>query len=302
MIVKEKLASVLIDLKTAETIISILSADLKLNSELDVSGEANPSVAEWSVIKCKNGVGNQAKTRNTINSMCNSATANPFAPLEYLEEPQPETLITNNKKQENRPLRRHRGLKIPTIVNGVINLPRGNSPSKIKTSAIPRRVSSCKSFHSDKMRHVRFIGDSHLKGSAINIKQHLNSKLDVSSIIKPGAKTNQILDIQQNELKSLGKEDFLIVSTGTNDLDNPLTNINNNLAPLMTFINEWKHRNIVIVNVPNQYDLGHDSVSISKKRKIVRYNEKLCRLLNPYSHASIVEVSSETITQNMACI
>ena len=31
---EEKLASALIDLKTAETIISILSADLKLNSEL----------------------------------------------------------------------------------------------------------------------------------------------------------------------------------------------------------------------------------------------------------------------------
>jgi len=103
--VNEKLASLLIDLKTAETIISILSADLKLNSDLDVSGEVNLNVAEWSVIKCKNGVGNQVKTQNTINSMCNSVTANPFAPLEYLEEPQPETLITNNKKQENKPLR-----------------------------------------------------------------------------------------------------------------------------------------------------------------------------------------------------
>jgi hypothetical protein len=62
----------------------------------------------------------------------------------------------------------------------------------------------------------------------------------------------------------------------------------------MTFITEWKHTNIVIVNVPNRYDLGHDSVSTSKKRKIVRYNEKLYRLLNPYSHVSIVEVSSNT--------
>ena len=143
-----------------------------------------------------------------------------------------------------------------------------------------------------KIWHVRIIGDSHLKGSAINIKQHLNSHFDVSSINKPGAKTNQILGTQQNKLKSLGKEDFLIVSTGTNDLDNPLTNINNILAPLMTFINEWKHTNIVIVDVPNRHDLGHDSVSNSKKRKIVRYNEKLYRLLNPYSHVSIVEVSS----------
>jgi hypothetical protein len=54
----------------------------------------------------------------------------------------------------------------------------------------------------------------------------------------------------------------------------------------MTFINEFKHTNIIIVNAPNRYDLGHDSVSTSKKRKTLRYNEKLHRLLNSYPHVS----------------
>jgi hypothetical protein len=45
---EEKLASALIDLKTAETIISILSADLKLNSELCASDETNLNLAKWS--------------------------------------------------------------------------------------------------------------------------------------------------------------------------------------------------------------------------------------------------------------
>jgi hypothetical protein len=199
--VEEQLASALIDLNTAETIIPILYADLKLNSELDASGEANLSLAEWSVVKCKNSVCNQGKTRNIINSMCNSTTANPFAPLEYLEEPQPVTLTTN-KERENRPTRRYCGLKIPTIINGIINLPGGNMLSKTKTSVTP-----CKMLHSDKIQQVRIIGDSHLKGSAINIKQHLNSQFDVSSIIKPGPKTNQLLDNQQGKLKSLGKKE-----------------------------------------------------------------------------------------------
>ena len=117
-----------------------------------------------------------------------------------------------------------------------------------------------------KTRQIRIIGDSHLKGSATKLKQHLNSQFDVSSIVKPGAKTNQLLDTQQDELKSLGKKDFLIVSTGTNDIDNPTTNINNIIAPLITFIDKFEHTNIIIVNTPIRYDLEHDSDSISKKR------------------------------------
>jgi hypothetical protein len=84
----------------------------------------------------------------------------------------------------------------------------------------------------------------------------------------------------------------LIVSTGTNDIDNPTTNINNIITPLITFIDIFEHTNIIIVNIPIRYDLGHDLDSISKKKKIVRYNEKLHKLLNLYTYVSIVEASS----------
>jgi hypothetical protein len=40
---------------------------------------------------------------------------------------------------------------------------------------------------------VKIIGDSHLKGSAARINQYLNTKFEVSSFIKPGACTNQIV-------------------------------------------------------------------------------------------------------------
>jgi hypothetical protein len=135
-----------------------------------------------------------------------------------------------------------------------------------KRSVIPYKVPPCKISQSKKTRQIRIIGDSHLKGSAIKLKQHLNSQFDVSSIVKPGAKTNQLLDAQQEELKSLGKKDFLIVSTGTNDIDNPTTNINNIIAPLINFIDKFEHTNIVIVNIPTRYDLGHDFDSICKKK------------------------------------
>jgi hypothetical protein len=88
----------------------------------------------------------------------------------------------------------------------IINLPGENMLSKTKTSVTPCRVSPCKTLHSDKIRQVRIIWDSHLKGLAIIIKQQPNSQFDVSSIIKPGAKTNQLLDNQHGKLKSLGEK------------------------------------------------------------------------------------------------
>jgi hypothetical protein len=93
------------------------------------------------LVKSKNSVYNQGKTQNTTNFTYNSVTANQFAPLEYLEEPQSVTPTTKNKDQEIMSTRQqYGGLKIPTIVNGIINSPRRSKLSKIKSSVIPCKV------------------------------------------------------------------------------------------------------------------------------------------------------------------
>jgi len=61
---------------------------------------------------------------------------------------------------------------------------------------------------------------SHLKGSANNINQYLNTNFVVSSFIKHGANIKQILHSQESELKCLGKKDIIVVNGGSNDLDN----------------------------------------------------------------------------------
>ena len=71
-----------------------------------------------------------------------------------------------------------------------------------------------------------------------------------------------VLDNQQEDLKLPGKKDFLIVSAGTNDLNTPIANINNSIAPLITFVNKMDHTNVLVVNIPYRYDLGEDPVSI----------------------------------------
>jgi hypothetical protein len=148
---EEELASALIDLKTAETIICILSADLNLNSELYVRDKTDLNLVGWSVFKSENSVCNQGKTQNTTTPTYNSVTANTFAPLEYLGEPQTVIPTTENKEQEIKSTRQqYGGFKIPTIVNGTINSSRSSKLSTKESSVIPHKVPICKISQSKK--------------------------------------------------------------------------------------------------------------------------------------------------------
>ena len=75
---------------------------------------------------------------------------------------------------------RYRGLKIPTIVNGIVNVEMEGKPFKIKSNISPKLQR-----HSSKPGlKVNIIGDSHLKGAGFRLNHHLNTRIEVCSLIK----------------------------------------------------------------------------------------------------------------------
>ena len=82
---------------------------------------------------------------------------------------------------------------IPTIINGRVINDENRKP--LRTTKKPARVTVKTSIRCE--HKVRIIGDSHLKGSAMRINQYLNTKFEVSSFIKPGACTNQLVHSQE---------------------------------------------------------------------------------------------------------
>jgi hypothetical protein len=76
-------------------------------------------------------------------------------------------------------------MSIPTIVGGKLtyNFNRKPTPTKKQT------MHACSTSSINKKNEVKILGDSHLKGTASKIDQFLNTKFEVSSWIKPGAKT-----------------------------------------------------------------------------------------------------------------
>ena len=107
---------------------------------------------------------------------------------------------------------------------------------------------------------IKFIrGDSHLKGSAIKINQYLNTNFVVSSVIKPGANTKQIVHSQGMEFKHLGKKDIIVVNGGTNDLDCNSDRRKSALVHMLQFAQKYANTNIIMVSIPPRHDIAMDS-------------------------------------------
>jgi hypothetical protein len=120
------------------------------------------------------------------------------------------------------------GNKIPTIINVRVVNDEIKNPSW--TTKHPARVPGKKI---NKYNHkVKIIGDSHLRGSAVNLNQYLNMKFEVASFIKPGTGINQLVHSQEMELLRLGKKDVIVINGGSNNINN--NNANRKILILLT--------------------------------------------------------------------
>jgi hypothetical protein len=174
------------------------------------------------------------------------------------------------------------GYKIPTIINRkVVN---DESKKPLWTTKNPARVTVKKINKYD--HKVRIIGDSHLKGSAVKINQYLNTKFEVSSFIKPGACTNQLVHSQGMELLKLGKEDVIVINGGSNDISNN-TNRNGILLMMTQFIQNFNNTNIIVLNIPHRHDLAKDSRA---NLEIQAFNAKLAKITKAFRHVALVEI------------
>lgn len=135
---------------------------------------------------------------------------------------------------------------------------------------------------------VKIIGDSHLKGSAARITQYLNTKFEVSSFIKPGARANQIVHSQEIEFRSLGRKDTIVINGGVNDIGNNITSRNKTLAVMTQFIQKYNNTNIIMLNIPHRHDLAKDSKT---NFEIQAFNTKLNKTASLFSHVTLCEIN-----------
>jgi hypothetical protein len=132
-----------------------------------------------------------------------------------------------------------KGMEIPTIING--RLICGDRKSTTRKKEEGKSPTGTRASHK-----VKILGDSHLRGTASKIDQHLNTEFEACSWIKPGATTKEIVNTLENDLKCLGTQDVIVVNGGSNDTGSKRNQTRKVSVHMALFIQEDIHSNIII--------------------------------------------------------
>jgi hypothetical protein len=286
-----KFNSALLELKSAREVISILQEDLNKVVNQTAATNAHPSTRgelfpydqtseKWSPVRHKLTRSNKP----TSESQRSFLSANRFAALANLHEnystaTRPMTTITSSSGQSTSTT----AARIPTIVNGKLihsinkDAAKRSNPRRRVPNLIPTKPSHI----------VSIIGDSHLRNLATNVHQFINSKYEISSIVKPGAKLKQIVLSNENELKNLGKKYSIVINGGTNDLDMNGGSIKGILASMIQFCQKYDNTNIIVVNMPHRCDLTNTAKT---NIHIQTYNNRLLTMLKKFKHVTLTEM------------
>jgi hypothetical protein len=188
---------------------------------------------------------------------------------------------------------------IPTIVNGQINPTKesnnynnNNNRDHIHdlVSESTVKVLKSKAKYSKCSKHrVLVVGDSHLRGCAAKIIASLDTRFDVCGVVKLGSNTDSLMETVKGEVGKLTMNDFLIICSGTNDMERNSRNAFNNIT---NFIKSSNHTNIILISVPYRHDVTNCS-DVNSKIKVL--NRKLLKLAKMFSHVNVIEPANNRL-------
>ena len=190
-----------------------------------------------------------------------------------------------------------RSCYIPTIVNGetkvtytTVSVPKYSDSTK---SLIHKLRETFNVHNKEKVSHSKkhriiLIGDSNIKGYASNLKSLLSNNDDLYSITKPGSKTSELKESAKEKVSQLCHDDVMIICSGTNDYE--LNNFDQTFLNIRNFVMNNDHTNIMLMNIPYQYDIPN---SISANMNIAALNRKLQKLVKVLLHMSFLKTDED---------
>jgi hypothetical protein len=123
---------------------------------------------------------------------------------------------------------------------------------------------------------------------ASEVQQNLHEEFKVKGHIKPGANAAAILKTPTQETEELTKNDDVVVWCGTGDVGRNKTR--NVLHHIQSFVEKYRNTNVMVMNVPNRYDLHVDSCV---NKEIKTFSRKLCKQLKLSNNAHVMVVNND---------
>ena len=170
---------------------------------------------------------------------------------------------------------------IPTIINGItkkttiseMTLEVSELSSEVNGDTIHGIMTDLKesiNIHQNKklpstQHRVVLSGDSNMRGYVSSLEPLLNSNYNLYSVMKPGSSTNELGKSATETISYLNHNDMIILCYGTNNFDqkskkNLKEKLSCTFQNIKKFILNNNHTNILLMNVPFQYDIPNVSL------------------------------------------
>jgi len=135
---------------------------------------------------------------------------------------------------------------------------------------------------------VVVIGDSHIKGFENLLRSKLNNGYNVFSLVQPGSNSNILKESVKETIKKLSQDDFLVISSGTNDFDSDT--FASTFQNFRNYLMSINYTNILLLNIPYRFDLpSHSAVN----KKIFMLNKKLQKLVRILPHTKFLDSKND---------
>jgi hypothetical protein len=183
-----------------------------------------------------------------------------------------------------------RRFKIPTLINGSIIMDKdGTLQQSHGRSIITKNSTSTESTKSAcKMQHkVLILGNIHLRGSDVILSSELSPQLKVFGVIRPGAGAEKIVNSFAEYLQNYHSHD-VVLHAGANDVRVYKNKKGVALTQITKFIQRNYGTNIIILDIPQRYDL---SSFLCVNSEIGEFNGKLKSIASLYNHVSLLETN-----------
>ena len=148
--------------------------------------------------------------------------------------------LISYKWENNKILKLQQSQPIPAVVNkyAILDSPQEESEpfqnhSGTSEVALSRNKKKCPP--NTRKREIVIIGDSHARVIAAEISSRLGKDFEVTGTVMPGANLENIANLADKEVSTLGKSDTVIIMGGTNDIS--INEANIGLKHLGKFVN-----------------------------------------------------------------
>jgi hypothetical protein len=95
------------------------------------------------------------------------------------------------------------------------------------------------------------MGDSHVRECAAKMIASLDALFEVCGVVKPGSVAGSLMEMAKGDVGKLTMNDFLIICSGTNDIDKNYSRIA--LKNVTNFMKSVNHTSIILIRVPHRH-------------------------------------------------